>query len=159
MIGPGMRVSRWALWHCWSRYARSTSARGPQRRFSPPQERLSGRRNAMSGDMRRSLYWRLAQQARPYWLHLCGVFLLSLLSSPFALLSPLPLKIAVDSVLDHRPLPWFLETWLPHGLTQSSTGLLALAVGLLVGVAVLTQFRDFANGLLTSYTGEKLLRS
>jgi len=113
----------------------------------------------MSGDMRRSLYWRLAQQARPYWLHLCGVFLLSLLSSPFALLSPLPLKIAVDSVLDHRPLPWFLETWLPHGLTQSSTGLLALAVGLLVGVAVLTQFRDFANGLLTSYTGEKLLRS
>jgi len=112
----------------------------------------------MSGDKRRSLSWRLAQQARPYWLHLSGVFLLSLLSSPFALLSPLPLKIAVDSVLDHRPLPWFLETWLPRGLTQSPTGLLALAVGLLVGVAVLTQLRDFANALLTSYTGEKLLR-
>src|SRR5206468_10825895 len=77
---------------------------------------------------------------------------------PFALLGPLPLKIAVDSVLDHRPLPRFLHTWLPHGVAQSPTGLLALAVGLLVGVAVLTQLRDFANALLTAYTGEKLLR-
>ena len=113
----------------------------------------------MSGDRRRSLYWRLAQQARPYWLHLSGVFLLSLLSSPFALLTPLPLKIAVDSVLDHRPLPRILQVWLPQDVTESPTGLLVLAVGLLVGVAVLTQVRDFANGLLTSYTGEKLLRS
>ncbi|HYV29950.1 MAG TPA: ABC transporter transmembrane domain-containing protein, partial [Candidatus Binatia bacterium] len=113
----------------------------------------------MSGDEGHSIHRRLAQQARPYWLHLTGVFLLSLLSSPFALLSPLPLKIAVASVLDHRPLPWLLETWLPHGLTQSPAGPLALAVGLLVGVAVLTQVRDFGNGLLTAYTGEKLLRS
>src|SRR5437762_5659886 len=112
----------------------------------------------MSGDKGRSLYWRLAQQARPYWLHLTGIFLLSLLSSPFALLGPLPLKIVVDNVLDNRPLPRFLQAWLPVGLTQSSAGLLALAVGLLVGVAVLTQFRDFANALLTAYTGENLLR-
>src|SRR5439155_1319237 len=33
------------------------------------------------------------------------------------------------------------------------------AVALFVGVAVLTQLRDFANALLTAYTGEKLLRS
>src|SRR5947199_5297886 len=112
----------------------------------------------MSGSKPHSLHWRLAQQARPYWPHLTGIFLLSLLSSPFALLGPLPLKIAVDSVLDHRPLPRFLEAWLPQGLTQSPTGLLVLAVGLLVSVAVLTQLRDFVNRLLTAYTGEKLLR-
>ena len=112
----------------------------------------------MNGDQGHSLHWRLVQQARPYWPHLTGIFLLSLLSSPFALLGPLPLKIAVDSVLDHHPLPRFLGAWLPERLTQSPTGLLALAVGLLVGVAVLTQLRDFANALLTAYTGEKLLR-
>src|SRR5437773_10739868 len=112
----------------------------------------------MNGKNPQSIHGRLAQQARPYWLHLSGIFLLSLLSSPFALLAPLPLKIAVDSVLDHRPLPRFLHAWLPEGVTQSPTGLLALAVGLLVGVAVLTQLRDFANALLTAYTGEKLLR-
>ena len=113
----------------------------------------------MSGNKPHSLYWRLAQQARPYWLQLSGIFLLSFLSTPFALLSPLPLKIAVDSVLDDHPMPRFLNDWLPQGLTQSPTGLLALAVALLVGVAVLTQLRDFASTLLTAYTGEKLLRS
>ena len=86
-----------------------------------------------------SLYWRLLQQARPYWLHLTGIFLLSFLSSPFALLAPLPLKIVVDSVLDHHPLPRFLDAWLPAALTASETGLLALAVGLLIAVALLTR--------------------
>src|SRR5438477_2240203 len=112
----------------------------------------------MNGDKGHSLLRRLAQQAQPYWLHLTGIFLLSLLSSPFALLGPLPLKIVVDNVLDHHALPRFLQTWLPQGVTQSPAGLLALAVGLLVAVAVLTQLRDFANALLTAYTGEKLLR-
>jgi ATP-binding cassette subfamily B protein len=112
----------------------------------------------MNGEKEHSLHWRLAQQARPYWPHLSGIFLLSFLSTPFALLSPLPLKIAVDSVLDNHPLPRFLNDWLPSGLTQSPTRLLVLAVALLVGVALLTQLRDFANALLTAYTGEKLLR-
>src|SRR5437867_7846867 len=112
----------------------------------------------MSGSKPHSIHWRLAQQARPYWLHLTAIFLLSFLSSPFALLTPLPLKIAVDSVLGHHPLPQFLQAWLPAAVTQSPSGLLALALGLLIAVAVLTQFRDLANALLTAYTGEKLLR-
>ena len=37
--------------------------------------------------------------ARPCWPHLSGIILLGLLSTPVALLAPLPLKIAVDSVL------------------------------------------------------------
>ena len=44
-------------------------------------------------------YQRLLRQARPYWLHIAGILLLDLLSTPLALLTPLPLKIAVDSVL------------------------------------------------------------
>src|SRR2546427_5039829 len=106
----------------------------------------------MSGDKGHSLHWRLAQQARPYWPHLTGIFLLSLLSSPFALLGPLPLKIAVDSVLDHRPLPRFLAAWLPQGLTQSPTGLLALAVGLFVGRPAAAETPDFPHALLAAYT-------
>src|SRR6266568_4828379 len=97
-----------------------------------------------AGSDGRSLFLRLWQQARPYWLHLTAIFLLSFLSSPFALLTPLPLKIAVDSVLGHHPLPRFLQAWLPAAVTQSPSGLLALALGLLIAVAVLTQFRDLA---------------
>jgi len=38
-----------------------------------------------------ALYGRLFLWARPYWPHLAGVFLLSLLATPLALLVPLPL--------------------------------------------------------------------
>src|SRR2546427_741581 len=108
---------------------------------------------------KRSLFVRLACQVRPYWKHLAGLFLLGLLAPPLALLTPLPLKIAVDSVLDHQPLPRFLEGFLPEAVRSSEAALLLLAVGLVIGVALLAQLRDFATGLLSAYTGEKLLRS
>ncbi len=45
----------------------------------------------MTGLSNLLLYRRLGQQARPYWCHFLGIFLLSLLSPPLALLAPLPL--------------------------------------------------------------------
>src|SRR2546427_5583751 len=54
------------------------------------------------------LYRRVLGHVRPYWLHLTGILLLSLLSPPLALLNPLRLKIAVDSVIGRHPLPRFL---------------------------------------------------
>jgi len=62
-----------------------------------------------------ALYRRLLRQARPYWPHLGGLFLLSLLVSPLALLTPLPLKMAVDSVVgSHRQIPGPLAALLPE---------------------------------------------
>ena len=43
---------------------------------------------------------RLILQARPYWSHVCGYLVLSLLATPLALLMPLPLKIAIS--IKHR---------------------------------------------------------
>src|SRR6266436_2419508 len=106
-----------------------------------------------------TLFRRLVHQVRPCWQHLAGLFLLGLLAPPLALLTPLPLKIAVDSVLDHRALPRFLEVFLPEAVRGSETALLLLAVGLVIGVALLGQLRDFGTSLLSAYTGEKLLRS
>src|SRR5207249_11994985 len=90
------------------------------------------------------LYWRLWQEVRPYWPHLAMVFLLGLLSAPLALLTPLPLKIAVDNVLGSHRLPRFLEALLPAGLSHGGNTLLMLAVGLVLVVAVVGQLRDFA---------------
>src|ERR1051326_829773 len=104
------------------------------------------------------LYRRLWQEARPYGRHILVILLLSLLSPPLALLIPLPLKIAVDNVIDHHPLPRFLAVLLPASAQQSETALLLFAAGLVVGIALLGQIRDFAATLLTTYTGEKLLR-
>jgi len=77
--------------------------------------------------------------------------------SPLALLTPLPLKIAVDSVLGSADLPGFLRVIVPGGRPHSRTMILAIAVGLLILIAALKQLCDLANTLLTMYTGEKLV--
>jgi ATP-binding cassette subfamily B protein len=104
-----------------------------------------------------ALYQRLLRQARPYWLHIGVIFLISLLSSPLALLTPLPLKIAVDSVIGSHPLPGFLHALLPAAVNRSNIAVLGLAAGLLVIITLLRQFQELADSLLRTYTGEKLV--
>ena len=109
----------------------------------------------MRGDV--VLYRRLLQETRPYWLHLAGLFGLGLLASPVALLTPVPLKIAVDSVLGGHPLPVFLQPFFPESAAQSPTAILLFAIGLLVAVAALGQLQGLASTLLQAYIGERLV--
>jgi ATP-binding cassette subfamily B protein len=102
------------------------------------------------------MYRRLAAYARPYWPQILIVLILQLLATPLALLGPVPLKIAVDTVIGSRPLPGWLQAALPASLTGSATMLLGLAAALLVLTAVLGSLLDMATGLLQTYTGEKL---
>src|SRR3989442_10863123 len=81
------------------------------------------------------LFRRLLGQARPYWPHVGALFLLGLLASPLALLTPLPLKIVVDSVIGSHPLPWFIAPFVPEAIARAAGGLLALAVGLVPALA------------------------
>src|SRR5919197_2646726 len=92
-----------------------------------------------------TLYRRLLRQARPYWLHIVGIFLLSLLQSPLALLTPLPLKIAVDSVVGSHHLPGFLALLVPAGTTRSHAAILVLTAGLFVAVALLSQLQQLSS--------------
>jgi len=101
------------------------------------------------------LYRRLVRLARPYWAHIAAFGLLSLLATPLALLTPLPLKIAVDSALNSHPLPRLFRVFSPA--TPSHNSALLLAVGLLVAVAVVSQLQGLAVSLLRTSTGERLL--
>jgi ATP-binding cassette subfamily B protein len=103
------------------------------------------------------MFRRLLRQARPYWPHVGALFLLSLLSGPLALLAPLPLKIAVDSVIGSHPLPRHLDPLVPEALSRSPATLLAFAIGLLVAVALLNQLQGLASALLRAYVKEKLV--
>jgi ATP-binding cassette, subfamily B, bacterial len=105
-----------------------------------------------------NLYARIIGQARPYWPHLIGVFLVSTLASPISLLIPLPLKIAVDSAIGSHPLPPFLAALLPGSAVRSPTAILALAVALLIAVNLLSQLQNLLASLMGTYTGEKLVR-
>ncbi|PYR99527.1 MAG: ABC transporter ATP-binding protein [Acidobacteria bacterium] len=106
-----------------------------------------------------AIYRRLFLQARPYWLHIAGIFLLSLLDGPLGLVTPLPLKIAVDSGIGSHPLPRILDRVLPPNITGSPSGILLLAAFLMVAFAALGGLLGLASTLLRSYTAEQLVLS
>jgi ATP-binding cassette subfamily B protein len=123
----------------------------------PAQTPIAAERSGSTAHAGLRLYRRLLREARPYWRHIGGLFGLSLLSSVFALLTPLPLKIAVDSVVGSHPLPGFVAVIVPPAVQHSQTGVLMVAAGLLVLLALLKQLQQFGNLVLSTYTGEKLL--
>jgi ATP-binding cassette subfamily B protein len=106
------------------------------------------------------IYRRLLWQARGYWPHIGGILALSLLSTPLALLNPVPLKLVVDSALGDEPLPGFLALFAPDGSAASAGSpyaVLLLAVGLLAAVTILEYARGFGAALLQTWTGERLV--
>src|SRR5437667_2599454 len=103
------------------------------------------------------LYLRLARQVRSSWTSIALLFLVGLLATPLALLTPLPLKIAVDSVLGARPLPHFLDVLVPAAVTGSPFVLLAFVAALTLLIALLSQLQALASKYLTAAAGERLV--
>jgi ATP-binding cassette subfamily B protein len=104
--------------------------------------------------VKRRLARRLVRELRPYWLRILGLLLLSMLATPLALLTPVPLKIVVDSVLGEQPVSPVLATILPTG---SDTALLVGACLLFVAVALLTQLQYLGAAVLGANTGERIM--
>jgi len=102
-----------------------------------------------------ALYRRLVMQARPYWPHIAAFSLVSLLATPIALLMPWPLKIAVDSLLESRPLPGFYRYVLPEN--ASWTIVLVFTAGLMLGLTMLGYIQGYGAWLLQTWAGEKLV--
>ncbi|KPJ80247.1 MAG: Xenobiotic-transporting ATPase [Gemmatimonas sp. SG8_23] len=103
------------------------------------------------------LFARVIGETRRYWPHVIGLFLLGLLSTPLALLGPVPLKIAVDSVLGTDPVPGVLQPIIPTGVQASPDRLLVFAAALMVVLALLVQLHSVALSYLRSYTSEKVV--
>jgi ATP-binding cassette subfamily B protein len=100
---------------------------------------------------------RLLVQARPYWGHVAAIFGLSLLATPLALATPLPLKLAVDCALGSEPLPVWIAALVPDRLEGSPGAVLALATALILAVALATQLQRASTSALRTWTGEKLV--
>ena len=100
---------------------------------------------------------KLLNLARPYWPHLAGIFVLSLISAPLGLLLAFPLKIAVDNVIGSQPLPHAFAVLVPAAYQGSRQANLVVAIGLLLALGLITNLQSFAAWLLQTYTGEKLV--
>jgi ATP-binding cassette subfamily B protein len=104
-----------------------------------------------------TLYRRLLAEVRPYRALLAGTLLLSLSSIPFVLLSPLPLKVAVDSVIGTKPVPDFFSWLLPQSFLDPRSSLLIFIVALFLIISLLHQVQLICTSLLRTYTGERLV--
>src|SRR5689334_829897 len=109
-------------------------------------------------DSNRSIFLkRLVELARPSYAHLVGIFILGLISVPISILMPLPLKIAVDSVIGNHPLPPGLNHFVPARFVGTEMANLAVVMIVLIGLAVISNLQTLASWLLQTYTGERLV--
>jgi ATP-binding cassette subfamily B protein len=98
------------------------------------------------------LWRRLLAGSWPYRAQLAALFAIGLVQTPIAILTPLPLKLAVDSALGQVPLPAWLR---PLGTGHSPELALAAAAGLLVAVALLRQLQSLADRWMRALLTER----
>jgi ATP-binding cassette, subfamily B, bacterial len=112
---------------------------------------------SMETPAKRSVLPRLFLQAAPYWPHLVVLFLVNLLSTPLALLNPVPLKIIVDTAFGDEPMPAPIRMFLPGSLDFSFSQVLLVASGLIVLIALMANLQGMISWVLQAYVGEKLV--
>src|SRR3972149_2268652 len=133
--------SKPAVWHV--RLRRRLRKESPGK--TPASGKVDARGVRRAGDLK--LIRRILGLARPYWLHIIGIFFLDLLKGSVVLLSPIPLKIAVDSVVGSQPLPGFLMTVVPDVVMNSDLTLLLFAAGLMVLISVVGKAQSLTTSL------------
>ena len=104
------------------------------------------------------VYRRLLSQARPYWIHLAGIFVLSLLAIP------LGAPYAVTAQDHRRQRAWLGAACRRNRSCGTSSGsqsrtpaLCSSRWGFSSSSRCFSHLRGFATGVLETYTGEKLV--
>lgn len=95
----------------------------------------------------------LLRLARQHAGQIVALMALEALGAALALLGPIPLQIAVDVVVQDKPLPG----WLAPLLAAKGSGLLGALAVLAVLVALLSQAEAVSSGVLSTFTGERLI--
>jgi ATP-binding cassette, subfamily B, bacterial len=99
---------------------------------------------------------RILGQIRPFWRQILVLLVVDLLATPILLLTPVPLKIAVDSVIGNHPLPGFVDTLLPASVVRTSISLLVVVAVLQVLIVLLGELQALVSYVLQTRTGERL---
>jgi ATP-binding cassette, subfamily B, bacterial len=99
---------------------------------------------------------RILSQIKPFWPQILLLLVVDLLATPLLLLTPVPLKIAVDSVIGSHPLPGFVDALLPASVVSTSIALLVVVAALQVLIVLLTELQSLVSYVLQTRTGERL---
>jgi ATP-binding cassette subfamily B protein len=105
---------------------------------------------------RRALTRRILGEIRPFRRHLASILALDILATPILLLTPIPLKIAVDSVIGGKPLGGVAAQLVPSWISDNPNGLLIFAALLQVAIVLLSGLQEMAAYVTRTVTGERL---
>ncbi len=135
------------------RTARAKSQSQPQ---SPENVRLGSRQSQRDTQRGHGMLRRVFADLRPYLSPIFVLLLLSLSAIPITLITPLPIKLMVDTVLGSKPLSGYLTLLAPGGSQVSKDYVLWLAIGILLGATVLTYVQNLLNVWLSSKIGNRM---
>ena len=96
-------------------------------------------------------------QVRPYWMHIIGLFILNLLSSPIALLKPLALKILIDSGFGSHPMPSYIRFLFPAFYDFNFYNVVVISACLVILIVLVENIYGVISWVMETYTGEKLV--
>jgi len=99
---------------------------------------------------------RILSQIRPFWRQILLLLLVDLLATPLLLLSPVPVALAVGTLIGGHPLPGFVDAFVPDSLGSSSLALLFVVAGLQVLIVLMTELQSLVSYVLQTRTGERL---
>jgi ATP-binding cassette, subfamily B, bacterial len=97
---------------------------------------------------------RAFEDLRRYRWPMVLLVIVSLVAVPITLVTPLPIKLLVDNVLGSQPLPGYVTIFL--GSQASKSLVLALAIGILLGVAVLAYLQNLVNVWYSNKVGNRM---
>jgi len=100
---------------------------------------------------------RILVLARSFWPHITGLFFLSLLATPIALLKPFALKLVIDSGFGSEPIPGFIKFFFPDGFQFSFDTIAIIAASLVIIIALIDNIHVYFNWVMGTWVGEKLV--
>ncbi len=97
---------------------------------------------------------RAFEDLRPYGWPLILIALISLVAVPITLITPLPIKLLVDSVLGSQPVPGYLGVFV--GSSVSKGLLILLAISILLGATFLNYLQNLVNVWYSNKIGNRM---
>jgi ATP-binding cassette, subfamily B, bacterial len=99
---------------------------------------------------------RILGQIRPFWLQILLLLVVDLLATPLLLLSPVPVALAVGTLIGGQPLPGLVDAFVPDSVVHSTLALLFVVAALQVLIVLLTELQSLVSYVLQTRTGERL---
>src|SRR6266704_3110268 len=147
-------VAGWVLPRLLDRRTAHANSRSQPRK--PEIVRPASSRGQKNTERGSGMLRRVFADLRTYLWPMIILSLLSLSAIPITLITPLPIKLMVDTVLGSKPLSGFLTLLAPGGAQASKDYVLWLAIGILLGATVLTYVQNLLNVWLSSKIGNRM---